>query len=105
MRQAIMTKYHGATNSSGSRVSAKAEAGRISQHWDYALNADGNHCSVAAAFAAKFDWAGLWIGGSPSGSSGYCYVWAGDMRPDATEARETIGTEGRDWFFIESRAA
>lgn len=98
MRQAIMTAYHGPTNTKGSRVSAKAEAGRVTRHWDHALNSDENHCAVASALAFKLDWSGLWIGGGMA--RGDVYVWAGDVRPDAEEARSTIGIEGRDWFYI-----
>ena len=36
--QAIVTKYHGATNFKGSRISATAEAGRIYLSWDDSLN-------------------------------------------------------------------
>lgn len=99
MRQAITTAYHGPTNTNGARVSAKAEAGRIVAHWDHALSDNQNHCEAARRFAEKLGWSGLWIGGAPAKFSGYCFVWAGDTRPDLDQAKASIGTEGRDWFF------
>lgn len=98
MRQAIFTTYHGPTNSSGARVRAKAEAGGVTRNWDYAVNAHENHCEAAQALAEKLDWSGLWIGGGAA--RGDVFVWAGDMRPDPIESKSTIGTEGRDWFYI-----
>ena len=38
MFQAIQTTYHGPTNMRGSRVSARAEAGRVTLEWDDAYD-------------------------------------------------------------------
>ena len=62
-RQAIVTKYHGPTNTHGDRVSATAQAGRIYVEWDHDLSSDENHAVAARAFAAKWDWDGPWYGG------------------------------------------
>lgn len=54
--QAIQTKYHGPTNSSGARISAKCSAKRIVLPWDHSLDADGNHKSAAAELIKRLDW-------------------------------------------------
>ena len=72
--QAIVTKYRGATNTRGSRVSAQADAGRISVPWDHALNADENHVAAARAYAVKFGWSGTWTMGGLPGNVGNVFV-------------------------------
>lgn len=81
MRQAIVTKYHGPTNTRGSRITARAEAGAVTVDYDHALNAGENHLAAALRLAEKLDWKGEWFGGGlPSG--GYCFVCA-DHAPDS----------------------
>jgi hypothetical protein len=54
---AIETKYHGATNSKGSRYSATTCNGqRLTLSADYSLNSDENHERVAVALAGKMNW-------------------------------------------------
>lgn len=66
--QAIVTKYHGPGNRLGSRVSATAAAGRIYCEWNNALGIEDDHKAAAAAFVAKYQWAGTWaMGCLPSG--------------------------------------
>lgn len=77
MRQAIITKFMGPTNSRGARVKATADAGSITVGWDYALNIEGNHTAAAKALAMKLGWAGHWHGGGLPGS-GYAFVLASD---------------------------
>ncbi len=55
-RQAIVTKYHGPTNSRGSRISATAEAGRVYVECDDALSIPQNHAAAARKMAHKFGW-------------------------------------------------
>lgn len=55
-RQAIVTKYHGPTNSRGSRVSATAAPGRIYVSWDHALDVAENHAVAARMYAEKYGW-------------------------------------------------
>lgn len=55
-RQAIVTKYHGPTNSRGSRVSATAGPGRLYFAWDHALDVTENHAVAARMYAEKFGW-------------------------------------------------
>lgn len=81
MRQAIVTKFHGQTNTRGSRITARAEAGSVTVDYDHALNAGDNHLAAARRLAEKLDWQGDWFGGGlPSG--GYCFVCA-DRAPDS----------------------
>jgi hypothetical protein len=63
MMQAIQTRFVPASNRNGSRVSARADAGRIIVEWDHALNPEGNHRAAAEALAARFGWKGRLIGG------------------------------------------
>jgi hypothetical protein len=71
--QAIATKYHGPTDTKGSRISASCEARRIYVPWDYEHEPAENHRRAAEALARKLDWGGEWRGGGdPRG--GYVFV-------------------------------
>jgi hypothetical protein len=73
MRQSISTKYHGPTNTRGSKVIATSASGhRLSLEWDDALNNDENHTAAAMALANKLQWTGAWHGGATK--TGYCFV-------------------------------
>lgn len=86
MRQAIVTKYIGPTNSRGARVKATAQAGSVTVPWDYSLSVDDNHARTALRLADKFGWRGRWIAGAlPDGTSN-CY----------TMSQPTNGEEGVD---------
>lgn len=78
MRQAIITKYFGPTNSRGARIKATCQAGSITVPWDFSLGVDANHDAAAEALATKLDWKGLWIGGGMPGDTGNCYAWFAD---------------------------
>lgn len=83
--QAIVTKYHGPTNTRGARISAKAQAGRLSVPYDSALSTDGNHVRAASIFAARFGWSGKIVGGglpTPCGSQ-MAFVFVDDLSPSA----------------------
>lgn len=54
--QAIVTKYHGPTNTRGSRVSAEAQATKIYLTWDDALSSEKNHEAAAVAYIRKMNW-------------------------------------------------
>ena len=54
--QTIRTKYHGPTNSKGSRISAECEAGRIYVPYNHALDAEGNHKVAAQVLLVKMGW-------------------------------------------------
>jgi hypothetical protein len=72
MRQAIVTTYHGATNTRGSRISATAEAGRIYVSYDY--GDEDQHHRAAKALAEKMEWFGTWVAGGLPGGHGNCYA-------------------------------
>lgn len=81
-RQAIVTKYHGPTNSRGSRVSATAEAGRVYVSYDDSLDTADAHAAAVKALCAKLDWHGrLVCGGTATG-----YVFCFDDGPDTALA-------------------
>lgn len=75
MRQAIQTRYAGPTDSRGSRIIVKADAGRMTVSWDHALDVTENHTAAARKFAEKYGWEGKWVGGSLPGG-GYVFVWS-----------------------------
>lgn len=77
MFQAIVTKYHGPTNYKGSRISARAEAGRIFRQWDYELSVEENHAQAALDLAESKGWLRpntRLHGGALPGNAGYCFV-------------------------------
>ena len=77
-RQAIMTRFHGYTNTKGARISASYAGGRI-----YVSTEDSrmipdressrNHHIAAQALAEKLGWKGSMVGGWFNGD---CY-WVG----------------------------
>lgn len=78
MRQAISTKYHGPTNFRGARVTAYAQAGKVTLCWDYALDIVPNHEAAARALATKYGWGwenGQWAGGGLADSNNHAYAW------------------------------
>ena len=50
---AIVTKYHGPTDTKGSRITASYDGRRITVGYDHGIDIDGNHKKAAKAFAAK----------------------------------------------------
>jgi hypothetical protein len=77
MFQAIVTKYHGPTNYKGSRISARADAGRVIRSYDYALDAYENHAQAALDLMERYGWLrpGRRLhGGALPGNAGYCFV-------------------------------
>ena len=50
---AIRTRYHGATNYKGARISATDGNKRIFVPYDYSKNGNENHCQAAQAFLDK----------------------------------------------------
>lgn len=74
MRQAITTKFIGATNHRASRVKATASAGSITVEWDHDLNVDNNHKRAARKLAQKFGWHGTFHAGGLPSEAGNVYV-------------------------------
>jgi hypothetical protein len=76
--QAIITKYHGATNTRGSRISATAANGaRVSIGHDSALNSEQNHAAAAIKLCKRIGWKGALMCGSLP--AGYVFVWVDDL--------------------------
>lgn len=79
--QAIVTKFHGPTDTRGSRISAKCEAGKLMLSWEHALNSEQNHDRAALALATKLGWTEdneyepMYRGGMPD-NTGNVYVFA-----------------------------
>lgn len=67
MKKAIRTKYHGPTNTRGSRVTATdGDRNWITIEWDHSLTSDQNHRAAAVALCKKLGWTGtLAQGGFP----------------------------------------
>jgi hypothetical protein len=85
--QAIVTKYHGPTNTRGARYSASTESGhRISVAANHALDAKENHERAARALMTKLGWTGKIAGGGIK--SGYAWVFAEGARDPARDARK-----------------
>lgn len=104
MSQGIWTEYKG-----NSRIKATARTRNswgggepeMALRWsyDFELDADENHAAAAAALARKLGWGGLWHGGGRPDSKGSMFVNIASRYEGAP--KESIGREGRDWFFIE----
>lgn len=71
---AIMTKYHGATNTKGSRISARANGNKIFMSYDY-YHGDGEmqYKRVAVALCKKMGWPTDLLGGGTD--EGYAFVF------------------------------
>lgn len=54
--QAILTKYHGPTNTKGSRISAECEVKKIFCPYNHALDIQENHCAAAKELASRLNW-------------------------------------------------
>ena len=81
--KAILTRYHGATNFKGSRVSATADGwGRVYVSYDHALNSDGVHEKAARALLRRVEDRGGYVsaqanligGGLPNGDMAWVFV-------------------------------
>ena len=73
--KAITTKYHGATNTRGSRITATDEDGnRITISYPYELSGEAVHRAAADALCAKMGWSGRLTGASLK--RGYVFVFA-----------------------------
>jgi hypothetical protein len=79
MCQAIVTKYHGATNTKGSRISATTGAGiRVYVAYDHALNIDQMHAAACEALLAHMGWGDGWVGGE-TGPGMWAWVRVGKV--------------------------
>lgn len=74
MKRAILTKYHGPTNTRGSRISATDDDGnRVTVPYDHSLSLGRNHDAAAMALCVRLGWGGRLVCGSTS--RGFAYVF------------------------------
>ena len=74
--KAITTKYHGPTDSKGSRISASDEDGnRVYTPYDHSMSGELCHRQAAIALCRKMGWSGSLTWGGIK--TGYVYVWTG----------------------------
>ena len=73
--KAIQTKYHGPTNTKGSKIIAKAEGvPALHVSYDHALNVDENQIAAAKMLAQKYGWTNELVSGVlPDGSWAHCF--------------------------------
>ena len=75
--KAIVTKYHGPTNTRGSRISASdSDGNRVSVSYDHALSREDVHRVAAEALCTKMKWTGRLVAGGLR--DGYAFVFVGD---------------------------
>ena len=62
--KAIVTKFHGPTETRGSRYTATdSDKNSVTVSVDYALNGEGNHNAAALALCRKMGWVGMLVRG------------------------------------------
>lgn len=72
--KAISTRYHGPTNTRGSRISASdLDGNRVSIPYPHELSGEAVHRAAAEALMAKMQWTGQIIGGAVK--HGYVFVF------------------------------
>ena len=82
--QTIITKYHGATNTKGSRISAMTMSGakRVYVSYDHGLRIDENHAAAAHELMRQLDWRARMIGGHTK--EGMVFVIDSESSPSFT---------------------
>ena len=74
--KAIMTKYHGPTETRGSRISASdSDGNRVYIPYDYKLTDEEAHRKAAVALCAKMKWSGADTMVCGSNRDGYVFVF------------------------------
>ena len=78
IRQAIRTRYHGPTDTKGSRISAKCAARTLYVSYDSALNSEENHAAACAALVKAMGWDSEHYGSRIGGGFENDYFWVDD---------------------------
>jgi hypothetical protein len=72
--KAITTKFHGPTDTRGSRYTATdSDKNRVTVSTDYALNSEGNHDAAALALCRKMGWTGTLVRGGLAKGNVYVF--------------------------------
>ncbi len=72
--KAISTKYHGPTNTRGSRISANdSDGNRVSIPYPHELSGEDVHRKAAQTLCNKMNWPGKLVGGAVK--NGYVFVF------------------------------
>lgn len=71
--KAIQTKYHGPTNTRGSRISATDGGNKVTIPYPHELSGELVHRKAAEALCAKMGWQGELVSGSLK--TGYVFVF------------------------------
>ena len=80
MNQAITTKYHGPTNTKGSRISATSASGiRVYVPYAYELSTNECHTKAAEVLRAQLGWEGRLVGGCNATGNVYVLVNGEDV--------------------------
>jgi len=77
--QAISTRYHGPTNTRGSRITAKCAAGKVTIPYSYEFSGQQAHRIAAETLASKLGWTGQHYGKLAGGqlhNGDYAFVFA-----------------------------
>lgn len=92
MRQAIITKYLGPTETLGTRIKATSASGiSVTIYRDYAVDIEEDHARAAQALAEKLGWSGSWAPGElPDGR--VAWIWCGSSRWAAAAGFRVEGT-------------
>jgi hypothetical protein len=90
--KAITTKYHGPTDTRGSRITATdSDGNRVTVPFDHSLPHDGVHRKAADALCLKMGWKGSLIQGGTKDGEVFVFDETGDILRDAlTLAMATI---------------
>ena len=90
--QSIIVKFHGPTDTRGSRFTARCDAGSRTVAIDHAKSMDENADRAARALICKLDWGGLWIRGAIKSDRTYtCLIRT--TTPERTLAAEKLATQ------------
>jgi hypothetical protein len=88
--QAIKTRYHGPSNTRGSRIVAKCEAGSLTMPFDCSLNHQGNHAKAAQLLIKQLGWSGMFIGGEFDGD----HYWTAKLEASPVATADAYALSG-----------
>jgi hypothetical protein len=94
--KAIITRFHGATNTRGSRITASdSDNNRVSIPYPHELNSEQAHEQVAYALCKKMKWDGVLIPGGLKRGNVYVFAPKGEMTVDKKLYNDLIAERKR----------